>query len=572
MAYTVLARKYRSQTFDDVVGQDSVAHTLKNAIKTGRVAHAYLFTGTRGVGKTTIARILAKALNCHAGETATTEPCCRCESCLAVNTGDDIDVLEIDGASNNGVDQVRELRDNAIYRPARSRYKIYIIDEVHMLSVAAFNALLKILEEPPSHVKFIFATTEPNKVLATIQSRCQRFDFRNISAPDIGKQLKIVLEQESIDYQEELILSLAKLANGSMRDSLSLLDRLISTGVTPLSLELLEDSLGLPNVERMYDLVEHIGSADAAETLMGIDQLITSGLTETQIVDALIDCMRDLMVLKTAGHRKELLVLTPDQLKMAERVAQKFDVAGLIYAITALEKLRWSVKNSDSPRTLLEASALRFALSEHFLNIDTLLAQLGDPPAGTVKKKQLASPAPQRIASIPVSRPVPEQPGPTVPLNAPPAEPTANAAALPAPITEGDIASIRASWPSILEAINERLGPGTGGLMQKSSPAHLAEDTLTIEFDASAKLQQEMCSAPPRSEQLQETLCHCLGRQVRLVFALKKDEGLDTESSDAADNAQTLQTKRRELLNDPAVKAVLLGLNATVTDIKDNEP
>ena len=386
MAYTVLARKYRSQSFDDVVGQDSVAHTLKNAIKTDRVAHAYLFTGTRGVGKTTIARILAKALNCHAGEAPTTEPCCRCESCLAVHTGDDIDVLEIDGASNNGVDQVRELRDNAIYRPARSRYKIYIIDEVHMLSVAAFNALLKILEEPPSHVKFIFATTEPNKVLATIQSRCQRFDFRNISAPDIGKQLKIVLKQEAIDYQEELILALAKLANGSMRDSLSLLDRLISTGVTPLSLELLEESLGLPNVERLYDLVEHIGSADAAETLMGIDQLITSGLTETQIVDALIDCMRDLMVLKTAGHRTELLVLTPDQLKMAERVAQKFDVAGLIYAISALEKLRWSVKNSDSPRTLLEASALRFALSEHFLNIDTLLAQLGDQPADAVKK------------------------------------------------------------------------------------------------------------------------------------------------------------------------------------------
>ncbi|MCH7918106.1 MAG: DNA polymerase III subunit gamma/tau [Planctomycetes bacterium] len=576
MAYTVLARKYRSQSFDDVVGQDSVAHTLKNAIKTGRVAHAYLFTGTRGVGKTTIARILAKALNCHAGEAPTTEPCCRCESCLAVNTGDDIDVLEIDGASNNGVDQVRELRDNAIYRPARSRYKIYIIDEVHMLSVAAFNALLKILEEPPSHVKFIFATTEPNKVLATIQSRCQRFDFRNISVPDIGKQLKIVLKQEAIDYQEELILALAKLANGSMRDSLSLLDRLISTGVLPLSVELLEESLGLPNVERMYDLVEHIGSADAAETLMGIDQLITSGLTETQIVDALIDCMRDLMVLKTAGHRTELLVLTPDQLKMAERVAEKFDVAGLIYAISALEKLRWSVKNSDSPRTLLEASALRFALSEHFLNIDTLLAQLDNQPAGAVKKKQLprphTDPPPRAIASIPANKPAPGQPAPTVPLNAPPAEPPADATAPPAPIAEGDIASIRASWPSILEAINERLGPGTGGLMLKSAPAHLAEGTLTIEFDASAKVQQEMCAASPRSEQLQETLCHCLGRQVQLVFALKKDEGLDTESPDPAADAQTLQTKRRALLNDPAVKTVLLGLNATVTEVKDNEP
>ncbi|HQG49475.1 MAG TPA: DNA polymerase III subunit gamma/tau, partial [Sedimentisphaerales bacterium] len=175
MAYTVLARKYRSQTFDEVVGQEPISKTLKNAIETGRVAHAYLFTGTRGVGKTTLARILAKALNCLEAKEPTTTPCLRCSSCLAINTGEDIDVIEIDGASNNRVDEIRELRENAVYRPARARYKIYIIDEVHMLTTAAFNALLKTLEEPPEHVKFIFATTEPNKVIATIQSRCQRF-------------------------------------------------------------------------------------------------------------------------------------------------------------------------------------------------------------------------------------------------------------------------------------------------------------------------------------------------------------------------------------------------------------
>ena len=341
-------------------------------------------------------------------------------------------------------------------------------------------------------------------------------------------------------------------------------------------MELLEESLGLPNVERMYDLVEHIGSADAAETLMGIDQLITSGLTETQIVDALIDCMRDLMVLKTAGHRTELLVLTPDQLKMAERVAEKFDVAGLIYAISALEKLRWSVKNSDSPRTLLEASALRFALSEHFLNIDTLLAQLDDQPAGAVKKKQLprphTDPPPQAIASIPANKPAPGQPAPTVPLNAPSAEPTPDATAPPAPIAEGDITSIRPSWPSVLEAIHQRWGPGPAGPFK--SPEHYVHvaGTLTIEFDASAKVQQEMCAASPRSEQLQETLCHCLGRQVQLVFALKKDEGLGTESPDPAADAQTLQPKRRALLNDPACKTVLPGLTAPVTGAKGSDP
>ena len=233
--YTVLARKYRSQTFDDVVGQDPIAQTLKNAIKTGRVAHAYLFTGTRGVGKTTMARILAKSLNCLAADAPTTQPCCKCESCVAINAGDDIDVIEIDGASNRGIDNIRELRQNVIYRPARCRFKIYIIDEVHMLTTESFNALLKTLEEPPSHVKFIFATTEPNKVILTIQSRCQRFDFNNITAPKIAGQLKSILKQEKIKYEEDLVLPLAKMANGSMRDALSLLDRLISTGTEPLS-------------------------------------------------------------------------------------------------------------------------------------------------------------------------------------------------------------------------------------------------------------------------------------------------------------------------------------------------
>ncbi|MCJ7693593.1 MAG: DNA polymerase III subunit gamma/tau, partial [Sedimentisphaerales bacterium] len=220
MAYTVLARKYRSQRFEEVVGQDPIAQTLKNAIKSDRVAHAYLFAGTRGVGKTTIARIFAKALNCQSSEGPTAEPCCKCDSCVAVNLGEDIDVMEIDGASNNGVEEVRKLRENAIYRPARSRLKIYIIDEVHMLSTSAFNALLKILEEPPNHVKFIFATTEPNKVIATIQSRCQRFDFVNINPSLIAEQLKFILKQEKIKYEEELILPLAKMANGSMRDGL----------------------------------------------------------------------------------------------------------------------------------------------------------------------------------------------------------------------------------------------------------------------------------------------------------------------------------------------------------------
>jgi DNA polymerase-3 subunit gamma/tau len=394
--YTVLARKYRSQTFDEVIGQNPIAQTLKNAIKTGRVAHAYLFTGTRGVGKTTMARILAKSLNCLAADAPTTEPCCKCNSCTAVNLGEDIDVIEIDGASNNRVEEIRELRENAIYRPARARFKIYIIDEVHMLTTSAFNALLKTLEEPPSHIKFIFATTEPNKVIATIQSRCQRFDFNSIGPGLIADQLKSILRQEKIKFEDDLILPLAKMANGSMRDGLSLLDRLISTGIEPLTAQLLQDYLGCPDSEKIYNLVDKIGDSDAEGTLTAVQDLISTGLSEVQLVDALIDNMRDLMVAKSAGKDSELLILTAEQRKRTSELAEKFDTAALVYNITTLEKLRWSIKNSDTPRALLEALLLRFALGEHFMNVDDLLAQSkGTAPAPIKKKQPPVSPGPK---------------------------------------------------------------------------------------------------------------------------------------------------------------------------------
>src|SRR5882724_10303775 len=210
MSYTVLARRYRSGTFDEVVGQNHVAQTLKKAIASGRIAHAYLFCGTRGTGKTSTARILAKALNCHAAKDATPDPCGKCQSCVAIARGDDIDVIEIDAASNTGVDNVRDLIENSQYRPAASRFKIYIIDEVHMLSKSAFNALLKTLEEPPEHVKFILATTEPEKVLPTILSRSQRYDFRNIPTREIAEHLKAVVKGEKVSADEDVLLLIAK--------------------------------------------------------------------------------------------------------------------------------------------------------------------------------------------------------------------------------------------------------------------------------------------------------------------------------------------------------------------------
>ncbi len=542
--YTVLARKYRSQTFDDVVGQNPIAKTLKNAIKTGKVAHAYLFTGTRGVGKTTMARVLAKSINCLSVDEPTTEPCCKCESCAAINLGEDIDVIEIDGASNNGVEEVRKLRENAIYRPARARFKIYIIDEVHMLSVSAFNALLKILEEPPSHVKFIFATTEPNKVIPTIQSRCQRFDFNNINPNLIAGQLKSILEQEKIKYEDDLMLPLAKMANGSMRDGLSLLDRLISTGAEPMTAELLEEFLGCPNSEKIYNLIAKIGDSDAGGTLAAAEDLINTGLGEVQIADALTDYMRDLMVVKSAGVESELLVLTAEQRGQAGRLAEKFDVAALVYNITSLERLRWSIKNSDTPRALLDALLLRFALSEHFLNVDELLSQL---KGGLIKKKQIINP--KKTTAV---------------LEKPTKSAANNKIDLP---RLNNIQSIRDNWQNILEVITTKLGNGTGGLLAAAKPSRLEDGVLTISFSASAEMRKKMCETNGRREQIQSLLSEYFGKDIRLNFEIAAEGRMQIKP--VANQPKTIGQKRIELINDPAVRTVLMGLDATITGVDE---
>ena len=561
MAYTVLARKYRSQTFDDVVGQDPIAQTLKNAIKTDRVSHAYLFSGTRGVGKTTMARILAKALNCLAVDKPTTKPCCKCDSCIAVNIGEDIDVIEIDGASNNRVDEIRELRENAIYRPARSRFKIYIIDEVHMLTTSAFNALLKTLEEPPSHIKFIFATTEPNKVIATIQSRCQRFDFSNIGPASIAGQLKALLKKEKIKYEEDLLLPLAKMANGSMRDALSLLDRMISTGIEPLNSRILEEFLGCPNSEKIWNLIGQIGDSDPAGTLTAIEDLICTGISEAQVVDSLIDYMRDLMVVKSTGTDSKLVILTDQQRKRAGELAEKFDVAALVYNISTLEKLRWTIKNSDTSRALLEASMLRFALSEHFLNVDELLSRLrlgasprikkNLPPSGNIPIKAVARPGkPQAIehqSSNNASQVTSIEPRDSSGLTG--------------------IHSIKDNWQSLLGVITTKLGPGTSGLLSSAVPSRFENGVLTLEFGASAKMQKQMCESNGRAEQIQTLLSEQFSTPLRLKFEIAAGQ---TKAEIKKQQPKTTGQRRNEMINNPAVKTILMGLDATITAVEED--
>jgi len=549
MAYTVLARRYRSQRFDDVVGQEAIAQTLKNAIKTGRVAHAYLFSGTRGVGKTTMARILAKSLNCLASESATIEPCLECDSCIAVNAGEDIDVIEIDGASNRGIENIRELRQNAIYRPARARFKIYIIDEVHMLTTEAFNALLKILEEPPGHVKFIFATTEPNKVLATIQSRCQRFDFGNISNSDIISQLKNILNLEKVKFEDDLIIALARLANGSMRDALSLLDQLISTGDEVLKLEMLETFLGQPGKDKVYDLVEKIADSDGPGSLTAIESLLNSGFTAVQVIDALVETIRDIMVIKACDSESPLVVLTDSERKRLMPLSENFDAAGLIYNIALLEKLRWPIKNSDNPRALLEASVLRLTLSEHFMNLPELLSKLNSP--GPVTRQPLKK---NVIPNTPAAGPKPQTPQAA---DNPPSKPILS--------ENADLAELKAKWDKILNLAKTTLNPRIAGMLQKAVPTTLAANSLSLSFKSDDEFAKNLCQSGPRADIIRKLLSDALGRKITVKFEV------DSKSKPAGKvrppGARMSKKVIDDLANSPAVKTVLLGLNANIVDV-----
>lgn len=388
MAYTVLARRYRSSTFDEVVGQNHVAQTLKRAIESGRIAHAFMFCGTRGTGKTSMARILAKALNCESAQKPTTQPCGQCRSCQAIARGEDIDVIEIDAASNRGIDEVRRIIENSRLAPARSRHKVYIIDEVHAMSKDAFNALLKVLEEPASHVKFVLATTEPEKVLQTILSRCQRYDFHNIATREIASHLASICQRESVAASEDAVMLIAKAGNGSMRDALSVLDRMLSAGESTLTVEMIEKLLGLPRSQLVFDLTQRIGEGDTQGALKLLNDIIFQGLSLDTLLASLVDHIRNLLIVRTCGLKTDLVEvygISPEDL---ETQAKRFDPVMLSQDIVILEELRRTARQSQAARALMDATVVRLALAEQFTPISQLIGQDAGVAADSAAKKK----------------------------------------------------------------------------------------------------------------------------------------------------------------------------------------
>ncbi len=411
MSYLVLARKYRPTRFDEVVGQQTVTRTLRNAIASGRIGHAFLLSGARGVGKTTTARLLAKALNCSKSDAPTPDPCGECSSCKEIAAGTALDVQEIDGASNNSVDNVRELRESARYNPARDRFKVWIIDEVHMLSSSAFNALLKTLEEPPPRVKFVFATTEYHKLPDTILSRCQQYDFRMIPTRELHAHLRDVATKEAIKISDAALDKIARAAEGSARDALSLFDQVLSFSGQEVRDEDLQALLGLVDRELLLGASRAVAASDGKAVFELVEKLADYGADMRNFTRELLLHFRELMLLKLAPGSATLLAgVVPEERARLEEVAALYSEEDLLRAFETLAKAEIDIRAAADPRVTLEFALLKLAQLRKLMPFMELVARVERLAAGTSEGispvPALRPDAPQRAQSAPVSRPL----------------------------------------------------------------------------------------------------------------------------------------------------------------------
>lgn|GEM_PF-55277 len=374
MTYLVLARKYRPRTFEEVVGQSHVTKTLANAIESGRVGHAYLFSGPRGVGKTTTARLLAKSLNCPNAKGAVA--CNKCDVCKEITNGTSLDVIEIDAASNRGIDEIRNLRENVKYAPAGGKYKVYVVDEVHMLTDAAFNALLKTLEEPPVHVKFILATTAPLKVPETILSRCQRFEFVRIASDSIFTRIKDISLKEGFEVADEVLRMLSRRANGSLRDAESMLDQLVSAGLQGTDESAVTRLLGLSGAENFFSIMDSVKAGNAGQALKTLGELFDKGTNLDEFADGFLEHLRNLLLIKIHTDLASLVEASAGHVKRYKEQAKQFTEGDLLRLINLASKAAFSVRRSELPRLHLETAIVEMAYLDSMVQVSELLERL----------------------------------------------------------------------------------------------------------------------------------------------------------------------------------------------------
>lgn len=529
MGYQVTARKWRPQTFDDVVEQRHVIRTLKNAIQLDRVAHAYLFAGTRGVGKTTTARVLAKALNCERGPT--TEPCDRCPSCLDIIQGASFDIIEIDGASNRGIDEIRDLRERLRYLPSQGRYKVYIIDEVHMLTKEAFNALLKTLEEPPPHVVFIFATTELEKIPYTILSRCQRFEFKRVSLTGIADQLERIVRDEGISISHTSLMRIAKAAEGSMRDAQSLLDQVVAFCGLDVEDDDVRQLLGAVGMEHLVRCLSALFQQDAATALQIAHALQAEGHETSGIVRALLEGLRHMIVLKTVAQAEALIPFAADDLAALRALTAQVSVEeiyGHFHVLTAAEQMLRSASNAFQ---VLEMTLVRMACIGRVQPLQAILDRLQGVQLETTEAPR---PLPAPVALQPASE-----------TDTPPAEPSlvsSNSAPPPStPFTAGGD-----FWESLQESVARRR-PSLAAFLHNGRIIKHTDTELVIGFTHAERFSCTRLQEPENLVIVREAVQALLGQPLPVIIKALND---DTELTQGGMAGATASNQRMVTVED----------------------
>ena len=546
MAYEVLARKWRPQQFADVVGQEHVTRTLTNAIESGRVAHSYIFIGSRGIGKTTSARILAKALNCEKGPTP--YPCDECTSCKEVMAGNSLDVIEIDGASNNGVDQVRDLRDNARYSPARGPYKIYIIDEVHMLSTAAFNALLKTLEEPPQHVKFIFATTDVHKVLPTILSRCQRFDLRRISVQDIVSRLSKGCIDEGVKISEDALLAIARGAEGGLRDAESALDQIISFRGKEIEEDDVLTVFGLVSRHVLESMMVAILKSDVPEIIKIVSDMDRAGKDLQRVVMELMEHFRNLLVVLYAGDGSSALELPEVQMSFYKQHAAETEAGRVLRIIDALVETDGRMRYALSKKTLLETGLIRCSRAAETTTMNELLKQVA-----ALKKNFKSGEAPPAVAE-----------DPSQPYSAEPQKKNN---------TAHEVELLRSDWHKVIDHISKS-DPLSRRYFLDTAPLRTDETHLVVGYDPEFSSEVSRFDNARTKLVLARAVEPYIGRLLGVSFEpLKADHPRPLPadhivSDTSADSTQELSGLMKWYAN-PVVKTVVEAFNGEISDIRE---
>ena len=528
MSYTALYRKFRPSTFEEVRGQDHIVTTLKNQMGAQRIGHAYLFCGTRGTGKTTVAKILARAVNCE--HPVDGSPCNQCPTCKAIQAGISTNVIEIDAASNNGVDNIREIREEVSYRPTQGKYKVYIIDEVHMLSTGAFNALLKTLEEPPEYVIFILATTEANKIPVTILSRCQRYDFRRITIATIADRLKELMEREGIQGEEKAVRYIARAADGSMRDALSLLDQCVAfyLGET-LTYDRVLEVLGTVDTEIFSQLLRSVADRDASASIRILEKLVSQGKEMGQFVNDFTWYMRNLLLVKTGGDAEDVLDVSAENLQQLKEENERIDLETLMRYIRIFSELSGQIRFSAQKRILVEMALIRLCQPQMETNSEALLDRIRALEQRMEEGIRLAAAMPQAglggNGPFEASQAAGEagqmgNPGATGRAGRPGSPQEANAAPPPKAAPE-DLKQIKSQWRKIVAQTSQPLRTYLQGAVPKYDGA-TGESLLFLEFsDQTAHM---YVSQSEKVEEVENAICQVIGKEARVEVVLDKQK------------------------------------------------